>query len=733
MQIIRTVIWLTFLRALHCYPNQLKFNILDLDVSTPEEVNSLEREEPLGRSINPENSQNSFEDTVKTVEEIIKSNPALPRLTRGEILDLLENITTTDEQKAELLGKNRNPKAVMVVMPYTPSNDKNMEDLYTKAPVTHIIGAEPFRTKEEVDNDKHSRRRPPVQFNDTDNDLAKKPLPPDEKKKYSASISEKPTKATSSRTQVRRKRPQATTEVPPTTYRPTTYHPTSRRPVRRRTTTTTTTSTTTQHPNHRYTQDFVPGGGIRIIESPKLNPTKPHRNDIISDLELQENIKQEVVMRHDVPVAASLVSSFPNPIRVTTTPQPTTSKPLIEEINFPDSLKTVVKDLNLEGVLSPEAEQLRNKIEEQNRIKHILASIGVLRETTTTTTTTTTSAPNAENIAESLSPEMRDLLMSFGLLPNPNEKPVEGNNDKYFPEKAEVKPESYIGFKPLPDHGPSRDDMDALLASFGLGRSARQEKALKVIDNDKEETYNFDMIPEHLKSVISDLGIEHVKRESKEIRTPTVEKTVEKQHVFSPDTQYATEEELKKLEKLISMVKQLEKMNGTVSEEDLHKIDLEGLKELVASLNGYNETFNLDESDTSPQPTAFDVGTLVTLDQKENFPDPTAFDVGLVKNEVKRQESSTSTTSTPTVTTIVTAVSEAETPSLKDLEESFGGPTETTTEPPLPETTTRRTGFYYLVDWNTFLDIDDTKGKRVNLRFQPTIGDPKRFLSVSVP
>ncbi|XP_064214860.1 uncharacterized protein LOC103312850 isoform X2 [Tribolium castaneum] len=656
---MRILLWSTLV-LVHSHPAQ-KLNLPELDVSTPEEVNSLEREEPLSRSIDPQNSRNKLDDTVQVVEEILKADPTLPRLTRGEILDLLENITSSDDQKKFLRG-NRDPKAVMVVMPYTPTNDKNMEDLYTKAPVTHIIGAEPFKTKEEADKVKHSRRRPPVQFNDTDNDLAKKPLHLEEKKKYSASISEKVTKPTTiPRNQVRRRRPEATTEAPkPTPV--TTNQPKSRRPVRRRTTTT----PTTYHPNHRYPEDFLPSQGIRIIESPKLS----QKNDVsLPDLDFEENVKHEV-------------SELP-------------PKPLTEEIMVPDHLKTVMKDLNLESALKPQ-----ENLVEHNRIKNILASIGVLPDGTTTTTTT--EAPNAEMVAESLSPEMRDLLMSFGLLPNPNPKPTQKptRDDQYFPDKAEVKPESYVGFKPLPDDGPSRDDMDALLASFGLGRSARRGKVLKAESrSDKpDEKYNFDMIPEHLKGVISDLGISQ-ERDGRKIRTSS-----EKQHVFNPDNQYATEEELKKLERLIGMIKQLEKMNGTATEEDLKKFDLEGLKELVSSLNGDNGT--------------------QTLDQKElDSPNPNNFDVGLVKNEIKRQESTTTTTSKP----------EAETPSLTALEESFGGQTETVTEPPVPETTTRKTGFYYLVDWNTFLDIDDTKGKRVNLRFQPTIGDPKRFLSVSVP
>jgi hypothetical protein len=70
--------------------------------------------------------------------------------------------------------------------------------------------------------------------------------------------------------------------------------------------------------------------------------------------------------------------------------------------------------------------------------------------------------------------------------------------------------------------------------------------------------------------------------------------------------------------------------------------------------------------------------------------------------------------------------------SLDDLLDSFGDNSDQTDENE-SATVNTRTGFYFLLDWNSFLDIDDQLGRRVNLRFQPKVGDPKRFLSVSVP
>lgn len=92
-------------------------------------------------------STTNLEEIVKEVETMLRANPNLPRLTRGEILDLLENITTTDNLQQNGIiktqkQKERDPKAVMLVKPYTPESGEihNMEELFTKPPVTQIVG-----------------------------------------------------------------------------------------------------------------------------------------------------------------------------------------------------------------------------------------------------------------------------------------------------------------------------------------------------------------------------------------------------------------------------------------------------------------------------------------------------------------------------------------------------------------------------------------------------------------
>lgn len=69
--------------------------------------------------------------------------------------------------------------------------------------------------------------------------------------------------------------------------------------------------------------------------------------------------------------------------------------------------------------------------------------------------------------------------------------------------------------------------------------------------------------------------------------------------------------------------------------------------------------------------------------------------------------------------------------SISDLEDSFGGaapvqPGDSEIPPP------KKNGFYWMVDWNSFLEVGDGDTK-VNIRFEPKLGDPQMFLPINVP
>ncbi|KAK4887111.1 hypothetical protein RN001_003382 [Aquatica leii] len=297
---------------------------------------------------------------------------------------------------------------------------------------------------------------------------------------------------------------------------------------------------------------------------------------------------------------------------------------------------------------------------------------------------------------------------------------------------AEVRPDSYVQFKPLPDIGQPSEEMEEFLGRFGLGKSSKNNRKYRQYVQDPKNILNeapeveFEMLPDSLKDTIKEMGFTNRdgKKVSKEETLNVLNKPNDKlskskkQHVFNPmQTNYATQDDIDKLNQLMDIIKQLEYLNST-KDEDLNGFNIDHINELVSSLNKTN---------------------FGTLDKQMGGPNPLHFDKGLTKNEIKRQENSTNSTAAPTSapeTTPATTSTESETSNIRDLEDSFGGsanaePEVTVTVP--PPTEAPKTGFYYLLDWNTFLDIDDQKGKRVNLRFQPKAGNPQEFIAVSVP
>lgn len=217
---------------------------------------------------------------------------------------------------------------------------------------------------------------------------------------------------------------------------------------------------------------------MRIINPPQLSYSD---SSDLPDLYLEEGNIQEVYKRPE--------TSIPSGFKVNKKPmfqKSTTAPSFADEINIPDNLKPVFAGMNLEAALNDNpTKKTVQKIPNVNdavKINELLASMGVFYPTTTSPTTSSTLVPDVKNVVETLNPEMKELLMSFGLIPNPNEKPKKStktNSYPYVPAKPQTNHEAYVGFKPLPDDLSTRSEMDELLATFGLLRTARNQKSLK--------------------------------------------------------------------------------------------------------------------------------------------------------------------------------------------------------------------------------------------------------------
>ncbi|KAK5643723.1 hypothetical protein RI129_007568 [Pyrocoelia pectoralis] len=592
----------------------------------------------------------------------------------------------------------------MLVMPYTPNRDDDgkMQELYTKAPVTQIIN-DSLRSG----NSKPTSRGK-TQAKQTGN------APNEPNITYTATIKSNPGEKTSSNIYLTLNK---TSTLPNYTSLTTNIQKGNHRQV---------TAATVKHILHELTTERIKYRRGSTTQRP-ISSTETSTNFI----KRRRPVQSPRHPNHKYPEESQPIAYAPNsfpplnlshfttqkPVRFThqTVPEAklhhfTTPKPALLDINLPDDLKSTLHELNIDDSFkkNPLKYDFFNLPNSNDRLEE---NYGVVD----TYSPDPPVVPDISNVANTLTPEMKELLINFGLLGDGNHPLPVAKEEPYIGiPTAEVRPDSYIRFKPLPDISGANEEMEEFLGRFGLGRSAKDKRIHNPQDTLSESpNVDFEIVPDTLKGTVKNLGLWNREGKDFEPRDVSPQKSGKK-HVFNPkETTYASQEEIDKLNQLMDLIKQLEKLNGTATEEDLNKLDMKHLKELIGSVQN-SESGLSGESDYALNPI-------------------NDYDIGLTKNEVKRQENSTGTSTEATTT--VNTTEETQTVDIKGLEDSFGGAgavsePEATLPPP---TEAPKTGFYYLLDWNSFFDIDDQKGKRVNLRFQPKVGDPRQFISVSVP
>jgi hypothetical protein len=426
-------------------------------------------------------------------------------------------------------------------------------------------------------------------------------------------------------------------------------------------------------------------------------------------------------------------------------------------------------------------------------VKEILESIGLFPNkemqdevTETPPKPTTTALPDVAAAAESLSSEMKDLLISFGLLPSAND--IQQSSETVSVGQAAspvVDPISYLSFKPLPlatnhnkedneDKHLMSSDMKEFLASFGLvptsdsdgGYSGtgsfsedgsvhgfRSQKAVKMdtqplTNNSGNTTTNkpdlnlnatmplisTDMFTDEVKDIFENLGF-------LPFSNPSTKKTYPREgHIFNPSAHLAslhpTQEEAQRLTKLLDTIKKLMKENGTITQDEIDALNASiSIILPPAPVKHDNKTAHSAGDLANILPILFtQKNKTVLLDHIKDAPDPLSLEELVLvtddnKNEVKRQQSSNGTTTE--------ATNQDKGPSPADLADSFGGsvetaPGEASVDDALP--TKKPNGLYFLLDWNTFLDVgEEGNSRRVNLRFNPRLGNSRFFIPVTVP
>lgn len=464
-------------------------------------------------------------------------------------------------------------------------------------------------------------------------------------------------------------------------------------------------------------------------------------------------------------------------------------------------------------------------------VKRLLSTIGLEPDYTAvdaiSTYKSTTAKPTTTTEKPELTPELKELLESFGLLTNealpahitadpepyqdeflpvvpsaltdeslsvsefkPLPKSVTASEiDEKVEESFETKADDFASFKPLPipDDRPvprNDDEFKSILETYGLIEPdpSRDKKAIEVpqiqsrIDDDVSTIERTDtkakkmlQIPEvdvqfltpHLAKVLGEIGVKNVKSDSttKATTTTTTQKIEQISTPFTPTVQQTSatmENDLQKLHHLLDTIKELDKLNANLTEEELE------------SLNPKNFNFSKDLSDQGPDPIesfySSNYASKNEVKRQTNASEPTKISLDLTatttsssisdssdeptsdsdSDETKIDASSTTESEAAVESTtaersgksekdsVSSTTEESRNGSVSDLADSFGGNEglDPVSEEPLPPP--KKNGFYFFSDWNSFLEVG-LEDDKVEVRFDPKIGDPSPFIPVKIP
>ncbi|KAJ6635520.1 hypothetical protein Bhyg_14106 [Pseudolycoriella hygida] len=630
--------------------------------------------------------------TIKEVQKLLETDPNLPRLTRGEIEELFENVTKEEYEKSLQKGdrdRAKHMRALMLVLPYNTNNNSDLQELYTRPPITRVINQETKTQK---------LQKIVVQPEDVD------PSSPGK-----SATTYKPM-----------------LEIRSSTPRATTFHPKSEK-VATLTGPIVMTTTTTSTP------------------------------------------------------APSVVSHLPNYI-ADRPPAPFKAQPQIRE-NVKDLLATIGLTQELVPTTTPKPEMTQE-------LKDLLQSFGLLtnEEPPKHVGPIEPVYRNVESIQEQFEAIPSSLTRDESVFvdefkPLPSRLPAQVRSNYRMNIGPEVTPYDYQSFKPLPipEDVPINGDMEEFLRSFGLFDGNARGKKSMFMENEENPFYPSEILtaterPAYLKmdkmpevsvdflapdliGVLENIGVTTVKKSGEKshdrgyvvynenVSENNIRRSSENIHdedqtvgiangrsenvaMKMKKKQNITDEDFNKLKQLLETIKKLDKLNANLTDKEIESLNL--------------NNFNLSESLLAQGPNILDN---VEFDETKNeikrqseettdSPNPLRFTLDLQATTEEYNEKGdflnlTTASTTPTSTTIeeIKTSTSTEEPRRNGLEESFGS-LDPVTEEPLPAP--RRNGFYFLADWNSFLEVGEDPDK-VIVRFDPKVGDPSRFLPVTVP
>lgn len=304
-----------------------------------------------------------------------------------------------------------------------------------------------------------------------------------------------------------------------------------------------------------------------------------------------------------------------------------------------------------------------------------------------------------------------------------------------------IKPEDYVNFKPLKPlkqaNATSSADIESILKHFGLANSDKNSaKKVKITKPPSDDSSYHQMISSY-SGLLENMGIP----------VPAKSKTPSRGTSNSNRVKTKNTDDYKNLQHLLDTIKELEKLNTTLTAKEVEKLNLKNFNFSESLLkNGpdpvlYQNHFSALKNEVKRRQSSFDGKESTPLlessleaneeDIGDELPSSTvrtAPKTTTARATTTTRRTTTSTTTERTTTTTEADEVESSTQERKNTLEDELDPV----DDPAPLPPPRRSGFYMLVDWNSFFEVGEDENK-IKVRFDPKIGDPSRFLPVTIP
>ncbi|XP_076659709.1 uncharacterized protein LOC143363018 [Halictus rubicundus] len=394
---------------------------------------------------------------------------------------------------------------------------------------------------------------------------------------------------------------------------------------------------------------------------------------------------------------------------------------------------------NVEDVFKKNKELIENKSQIPNTNGLIPGSVSGLSSTgpdpVSILDQNTFNGPGSEikKGVENLTPDVQLLFQRFGLQTSKLDQSTTST------ERTTINFNDYTNFKPLPASNVKDQEMREFLARFGLGvNDNRKQKSMKQTTRAPSVV---EAVPNNMRGILENMGL--ISTTLKPTRsTPKVVDDMESTatstyHVFKPhEVKVGDEKQRVKINELLDTVKMVQEgkadiQNVKKAANDLLEATktLKGgpdplrLEEIIKtySEDARNEIKRQQEPETTTAATTEATNTTTTATTPSTTTTESV-DAATDSAKAATDQKDAASTKTPEVS--------SSSSNLVALEESFGG---TTSAPDTSLPPKRKNGLYFLVDWNTFLEVGEEDKEKINLRFQPKVGDRTRFLPVTVP